>query len=295
MTWTLVCKLLKDIRVPWVVIAVLLCLFQVLWARVSHRISVEILESFRGLGVPVDVLMNVVFEGPGQIVQTLMGGSGIRIDRAMDMLSIGYVHPLTQTIVCIWVIGRSAAAIAGEIDRGTIELLLAQPIQRGQVIAAHLFVDLISLPTFALAMWIGTGIGAYWVGFLEATGSATEVSLLRFAPALVNVVLLMFAVSGTTLAISASGRSRSRVLGIATLVVLLQFLVNVIGQLWPPLEWARPLTLFHYYQPQPMILDANWTMQSIVWIRLGVLLGVGAVGYGIAWWIFRERDLPAPL
>ena len=67
------------------------------------------------------------FQGPGKILRTLMGGERIQLDNAMDMLSIGYVHPLMQTIFCIWAIGRAAGAIAGEMDRGTMELLLAQP------------------------------------------------------------------------------------------------------------------------------------------------------------------------
>ena len=50
----------------------------------------------------------------------------------MDMLSIGYVHPLMQTIFCIWAVGRASGAIAGEMDRGTMELLLAQPLARGR-------------------------------------------------------------------------------------------------------------------------------------------------------------------
>ena len=48
----------------------------------------------------------------------------------MDMLSIGYVHPLVQIIFCIWAVGRASGAVAGELDRGTMELLLAQPLSR---------------------------------------------------------------------------------------------------------------------------------------------------------------------
>jgi ABC-2 type transport system permease protein len=72
-----------------------------------------------------------------------MGGESIQLDQVMDMLTIGYVHPLTQTILCIWAIGRASGAIAGEIDRGTMELLLAQPVPRSRVVLAHLAVDLL--------------------------------------------------------------------------------------------------------------------------------------------------------
>ena len=47
----------------------------------------------------------------------------MNLDRAMDMLSIGYVHPLVQTIFCVWAVGRASGALAGELDRGTMELL----------------------------------------------------------------------------------------------------------------------------------------------------------------------------
>ena len=88
-------------------------------------------------GMAPQEIEKVVFDGPGKIMRTLIGGEEITLDRAMDILSIGYVHPLMQTIFCIWAVGRAAGAIAGELDRGTMELLLAQPVRRSRVILAH--------------------------------------------------------------------------------------------------------------------------------------------------------------
>jgi ABC-2 type transport system permease protein len=293
-TWALIRKLLRDVRTGWIVVLVLLFSFQVLWARVAHRIAAELLAGFAQLGIHVDALRRLVFQGSGQVIQALMGGSDVRIERAPDLLSIAYVHPLTQTILCIWAIGRAAGAIAGEIDRGTMELLLAQPLRRRQLISAHLMVDAITIPTFALAMWLGTLTGASLAGFIGAEG-LLHVEPLMFLPALVNVVLLLFAVSGLTMAVSAAGRSRNRVLGLAVLIALVQFLVNIIGQLWPPMESLRPATVFYYYQPQPMILQPQWYAEGDVWLRLVVLTGAGIAGYLFALWIFCRRDLPAPL
>src|SRR3954447_2385521 len=112
-TFVLVRKLLRDLRTGWIVVMVLLFGFQVLWARVAHRIAAELLTAFEGLGVPVAALRQVIFQGPGQIMQTLMGGGEVQIDRAQDLVSISYVHPLTQAILCIWAVGRAAGAIAG--------------------------------------------------------------------------------------------------------------------------------------------------------------------------------------
>lgn len=293
-TWVLVRKLLRDIRTAWIVVVLLLFGFQVLWARVAYRISAQLLAAFQTMGIPVEALRRVIFEGPGQIIQALMGGGDVRIDHAADLVSISYVHPLTQTALCVWAIGRAAGAIAGEIDRGTMELLLAQPLRRRQVLAAHLLVDAITIPTLCLALWLGTCVGAALAGFLGAEGPL-RVDPIAFLPALINVGAFLFCVSGLTMALSAAGRSRNRVLGLAVLVALLQFLVNLIGQLWPPMAWMRPLTVFYYYQPQPMILHAEWYAEAGVWLRLAVLATVGAAGYLLALWTFCRRDLPAPL
>ena len=123
-------------------------------------------------------------------------------------------------------------------------------------------------------------------------------------PALVNVGALVFAVSGITMWLSAAGRFRSRVLGVAVLVVLLQFLVNLSGQMWDAVAFLRPLTVFYYYQPQQIMLSRVWTVDLSVWNGgrplcavpgAAVLLAVGAVGYLLALWTFSRRDLPAPL
>lgn len=294
MTLTLVRKLLRDLAIPLAVVMVLLFLFQLLWALVTRRIAGELLGQFHFLGISVDQLRSVIFQGPGQLIQTLMGGSAIAIERAQDMMSIAYVHPLTQVILCVWAIGRAAGAIAGEIDRGTMELLLAQPIRRGQVVLAHFLVDGVAIPLLCLALWTGTWTGTYLAGFHEPSDPKLLVEPLRFVPALLNVAALLFAVGGTTLMLSAWGRFRGRVMGLAVLLVLLQFLVNVIGQLWTPAEMFRPFTLFYYYHPQAIILESDWISQWAVWWRLAVLAGVGTIGYLMALWRFCTRDLPAP-
>jgi len=83
-----------------------------------------------------------------------------------------------------------------------------------------------------------------------------------------------------------------------------QFLINVVGQLWDAIALLRPLTVFYYYQPQQIILQRNWLIDlSKVWNigdtaginGVAVLVLVGVIGYALAFWTFCRRDLPAPL
>jgi ABC-2 type transport system permease protein len=320
-TLALVRKLLRDVRWPLVIVMVLMAGFQVLWVKISQRTVTEISPVFSTLaaraGTNAKAIESVIFAGPGKVAQTLIGGESLHFERAMDVLSIGYVHPLMQVLFCIWAIGRAAAAVAGEIDRGTMELLLAQPIRRGGVIAAHLAVDAIVIPLLCLSLWAGTSIGCRVVGPFQASTTALEMfpfpieideSWLRvdsqaFGPSLWNVGGLLFAVSGVTMALSAVGRFRNRVIGIAVLIFLLQFLVNVVGQMWDAADFLRPFTIFFYYQPQQIVLADKWTVNpAAVWgggpnavNMLAVLYGVGAIGYLLSLFAFTRRDLPAPL
>jgi ABC-2 type transport system permease protein len=295
MTWVLVRKLLRDLRPAWSAVALLLFAFLVLWARITSRITGEILVAFQQLGISVDTIRNLIFQGPGQVIQAIIGGTDIHIESAGELMTVAYVHPLTLTLLCLYAVGRAAGAIAGEIDRGTMELLLAQPIRRSQVIAAHVLVDVLSLPPLCLVLWLGTWAGAALFGGLHASQPLARVEPWRFAPALLAALSLVGATSGLTLWLSALGRSRMRVWGSGMLLLVVLFLLNVVGQLWEPLEWVRRLTLFYYYQPQEMILKDTWYAQPNVWGRLAVLGGIGAAGYLLAWWTFCKRDLPAPL
>jgi ABC-2 type transport system permease protein len=287
MTRVLVRKLLRDVFLGLTVIALLLFAFQCLWAKVAQRIGELLGELTRA--VPFVEIARQLFAGPGQILEVLMGGASIDLLRAADRVSISYVHPLTVALLCTWAIGRAAGALAGELDRGTLELLLSQPLARWQVIAAHGIVDLITISILCMVIWAGTWVGARWIA------PDPQLEPGRFLPALASVAALLIAVSGSTLWLSACGRFRNRVLGLAVFLTLAQFLIHVIGQLWAPIGRLRLATLFYYYQPQPMILQADWYQQAAVWQRLAVLLAVGLVGYVLALITFLRRDLPAPL
>jgi ABC-2 type transport system permease protein len=351
MTWTLVRKLLRDVRVTLLVVTFLLGLFQFLWAKVAERVLGQLTPLFATLasmgGLTMKDLETLVFEGPGQVMRTIIGGDRIQLDTAMDVLSIGYVHPIMQIIFCVWGIGRAAGAIAGEIDRGTMELLLAQPLPRWRLILAHLLVDLITIPLLCLSLWAGNWLGAWAItpikiaepkfkmpmpkkdyllelgpirlrvndplnrpkrDLTEENRAAIEEKLRvqpeRFGKALIVVAGLIFAVCGVTMWLSSAGRFRWRVLGLAVFVALVQFLVNVLGQMWEPVAWLRPFTIFYYYQPQQLILTGDWCVTLSEWnggsplARVPmplVLFGAGVVGYTMALWTLLRRDLPAPL
>ena len=322
MTFFLWRKLLRDSRTSFLVIFLLLMLFQVFWVMVTKRVTTEFSPLFRGianrLNVAEDSFQKHFFSGPGKVMQSIMGGEDVRFNKPQDMLAVGYLHPLIQTIFCIWAIGRAAGAIAGEIDKGTMELLLAQPLSRGQIVLAHFLVDLLLIPLLAIGLWLGTLLGTFLSGPFQINESKFElfsisipidsqtlvVDPMVLAPSIWNIAALLFALSGLTMWISSRHRFKGRAVSIAVLVVLIQFIVNVLGQLWDTISYLRPLTIFYYYQPQRISLQHEWTIDpGLIWTGepmvalnvVAVLFAVGLLGYLLAWRTFERRDIPAPL
>lgn len=334
MTLILVRKLLRDVRPALVVVGLLLFGFSALWVKVTQRMTAEItpfvnvVTGFANL--PEDLFEKVIFKGPGKVSQAVLGGADLRFDQATDFLAVELLHPVVLILAAVWAVGRAAGAVAGEIDKGTMELLLSQPVPRHRLILAHFLVDCLVIPALCLSITAGTWFGYAAVGGREGfvedytalkefneTNPAgirlpvpekprvIEVKLGGQPPALVNLAALMFALSGLTMALSAAGRSRWRVVGYAVLVAVLMFVANVLGQLWADAAFVRPLTVFYYYQPQRIMLHSEWWADlGAAWAGdrpllavpvVGVLGGVGLAGYAAALVIFTRRDLPAPL
>jgi ABC-2 type transport system permease protein len=330
MTFTLVRKLLRDARPALLTLCVILFGFAALWVKVTQRVTSEIAPIFNSIALVVGdkkVFEDVLFKGPGKVSQAALGWGDLNFERPTDFLAMCMLHPVILITAVVWGIGRAAGAVAGEIDRGTMELLLSQPIPRNRLILAHLVVDCVCIPLLCLSLWAGTQFGLAAVGPFIPDYSALknlkrpdgqpipfpipddppplEVDTSRQLPALANTAALIFALSGFTVALSAAGRSRWKVIGLAVVTVLVMFVANTVGQLWEPAAVVRPLTFFFYYQPQKVMLAGNWLADLgqgwnggrplLAVPAAGVLFAVGLAGYAVALRVFGRRDLPAPL
>ncbi len=320
-TLILVRKLLRDARLALIAVCLVLFSFATLWVKISQVVTVEISPAFTAVAAFVgdrSLFKDMIFSGPGKVSEAALGWGHINFENPNDFLAMGMLHPIMLSMCVLWGVGRSAAAVAGELDRGTMELLLSQPVPRHTLIVAHLLVDLIVLPLICLSFYAGTQFGLEIVGPFVPNYSALREAKMPIPipdhpePLAVNGLLewrglahtfaFLLALSGMTIAFSAAGRSRWRVIGWMALIVVAMFVANTVGQLWEPARFTRPVTLFFYYQPQRAMLNDLWlvdlgsswpggpTVPAIV-----VLSGVGLLGYGFALWTFTRRDLPAPL
>jgi ABC-2 type transport system permease protein len=236
--------------------------------------------------------------------QTMQGMLGISIAdaaRPRGRIALAYVDPTVVLLSAVWALTRGSDAVSGPLDRGTLELVLAQPVSRTSVLLANAGVTIAGAAVIALAAWLGTCTGIATVHVEEKQWLSRVVVPLTarvdsrdFVPAAVNLFsLTVFAAAGTTL-ISACDRYRWRTLGIAGGFYILQIILKMVGNAAAPWKWCFYVTFLGAYWPQVLALESEqaWSLS----LRYnGLLLGGAAACYLAAAVVFSRRDLPAPM
>jgi ABC-2 type transport system permease protein len=203
-------------------------------------------------------------------------------------VAMSYSEPLVMLIAAVWGIGRGSDAVSGELGRGTLEMLLGQPVRRSAIILSQGSVTALGAGLIAMSAWLGTAAGLSTIQ-LEST-----VQPGLFVLPAINLFALTFFLAGITTLASAPDRYRWRTLGIAGSFYVVEMIVEVVGLVVERAAWIRWLTFFSAYKPPRLVTQPD-TAVLLAWQHCGVLIGLGLVGYLAATAVFCRRDLPAPL
>lgn len=208
------------------------------------------------------------------IEQSLLGGS------VEGMLSFGWNHPITHAVVTAVAITLASRAIAGEIETGAIELVLAQPLSRSAYLACHVLFGVT-----ALALVVGAGVIGTVIG--QRTFDIAPFAPQRLVELLLNLLLLQAAIFSLTLLVSAWGREAGRVAVAGVLAAVVSFLVNVVATLWPKAAFLLPYSLHSYYDPRAILVQGDFSVLDAVVLTAFVVLCAGSALRRLS-----TRDLP---
>jgi ABC-2 type transport system permease protein len=226
-------------------------------------------------------------------------------------IGIGYNEPVVVFGVSIFAIARGSDAVSGELNRGTLEMLLAQPVSRLQVLYSQAMVTVSCLFLLSVLSWAGTTAGIYTavvkenappptlrvpgLGFgIPLPLSSTEKVRVPmrertrheyFVPGAFNLFCLGVAWAGLSTLVSACDRYRWRTIGIVVTVYILMIVAKLLGQAFPEVAWLGWLSLFTPYEPQKFISiaahDPANTWALAMYGSRGEFLEPGPLGYGL--------------
>ncbi len=223
------------------------------------------------------------FIDSGAIPEQLTQFGGGNIFTLPGSIALGIIHPIAVALSCVFAVGFAAAAVAGERQRGTLEVLLARPVSR-RVTYATLFL--------ATAAFVAIGTAAALVGTVVSSGAfhvLDELDVSAMPLLWLNATLLYLALASVALAASVSFDRLAPALGVALGFAVVSYFLEVLGSLWDRAEPLQPLSVFHYLDPQAILTGDPDPTDLVV---LGIV-----VAAGIAWSlvVFPRRDLAAPI
>jgi ABC-2 type transport system permease protein len=263
--------LLKTVRETWVVV-----LLFGLGLLLTERMLLFVLPQLQG---QLDTLLGAL-----PFVRTLFTAltgmdAGEQLGGPM-LLSIVWLHPVGLSLVWACEIILCTRMPAGEVDRGTIDVLLGLPVSRRAVYCCETVVW-IAGGAVVLAM----GAAGYFLGArgLDPDQSPPASSTLLV---LLNLACVYLAVGGMTLLVSSLSSRRARAMAVAFGIVLGSFLLNFLAQYWAPAGRIAFLGVLEYYQPARILQTGRLPL-----VDVAVLLGFATVTWAAAGEVVARRPL----
>lgn len=194
----------------------------------------------------------------------------------------GFLHAelfsaMLPILFLVYAIGRGSDLLAGEEERGQLELVAATPVTRRALTlqkAASLAAGL-ALLGLVLFLTILVGNAAFGLG----------VSAVNLAAAVAALVLLAAACGALAFAVGAATGRRGLAMAVATGVAVLAYLLDVVSRIVESASALKWVSLFHYYGGnEPLVNGPDG-------VGLAVLLVATLAFFAAALVAFERRDL----
>jgi len=194
--------------------------------------------------------------------------------------SLAWVHPVLLTLLWAHEITICTRVPAGEVDRGTVDVLLGLPASRWSIYVCE---TMVWLAAGALVLALGL-VGNRAMTWLLPSDLGYDYHQAIVVVA--NLYCLYLAVGGLALLVSALSDRRGRAVATAFGIVVASFLLNFLAQFSTPIRNISFLSLLNYYRPLLILRDGGWPSGDML-----VLLITGAVLWLAGGLIFNRRDI----
>lgn len=183
-------------------------------------------------------------------------------------------EPMIMMLTALWAIVKGSDVVSGELNRGTMEMLLAQPISRRRVFAQHAILTVLGLFMLISLIWLAMALAVWTTEIQEVTYPAIVVPIvgyeiplpfiepksetipmldrvrpIQFLPGVVNLFCFGFFITALSMLLSSYDRFRWRTLGIVVGIYFVQGMLKVGAMGSEKLFWMKYLTFFSLYEP----------------------------------------------
>jgi ABC-2 type transport system permease protein len=251
----------------WVLIALIIFLFQIAICGIVHdNESVKTFLQF------LDMLPS--------FIKTALGGEALNVGNVSGLIAIGYHHPLVLTLYMLFAVGVPTGLLAGEVQKGTMELILSRQVTKTHVYICAGLITVTGMFALVLVMFIGTVFAINIYEFSQ------DIPLYSFFKAAINGGILASAVGGIAL-LAAACFQRNTAVWLTVTYLVVNYFVSIIAEWWPRMKWLYPSSIFYYVDGNRIFNEAGWPLGNM--FVLLMILVVSTLLGGVIW---SRRDLP---
>lgn len=289
--------LLKTVRDScWLLVACAGTLFAFSWIRVFIVASMEA-ERFQKIARNLPDILKRLSPVP---IDELVSYPGL--------IGFTFEEPITYLIMAVWTISRCSDCVSGEIGRGTMEMLMAQPVSRRKYLLGHSLITVLGIVILAGVTFEGTRVGItnaevdagpnllQWrvplFGFDVPLGQRRQeprmvpmtefVNPAIYRSAAVNYFCFGFFLAGLTTAASSVDRFRWRTIGLIVSFYVMQTIIELTGLAVDGFQWLLNFTFFAAYEPvafsAKIAKDASFEWQFFDRQSSGAIPDLGPLG-----------------
>ena len=247
----------------------------VIWGVALGLLSLVTVAFFPSLEDQGQQLNELLESYPPELRDLFGMGEGTDLSTIEGFLASQVFSFMAPLALAFFPILASAGAIAGAEERGTIDVLLGNPVPRWQLVAGNFVATAISTVGIVAILGLFTWVPAVLLD--------VELPLEKTAEATLNLWPLCMFFGGLAMLCSAFFHRRVLAIAIPGFVLVATYFINALGDTVEDLEDVQPLTVFHYYGSA--IEDGiDWSNFSGVTLGALVLVFLAALA-------FRRRDI----
>jgi len=195
--------------------------------------------------------------------------------------AFGFNHPVVLALLALNAIIIPARHIAGEIESGTLELLLAYPLKRTRLLLTLWASAIIQLLLI---------VGAAGAGSMTSVAIYHELTLDLWAPMVkiaFNLWLFFILIMSYTLLLATFGKESAKIGIYSAALTLTLYFLNFLSTIWEAISFIKPYNIFSYYQPQKLMFqERSFTFHFAVLSTLIALCLIISIKQ------FNRRDIP---
>jgi len=213
------------------------------------------------------------------IVKAALGGEMLRLGNTAGLIAIGYNHPFVLFLYMLFAVGTPTGLLAGEVQRGTMELILSRSTTKVQVYVCAGILTLAGMFALDLVMFLGTVAAVNIFTFQD------RVPLDVFFRIAINGGLLASTFGAFALLCAGTFARLYAAVGVAVAFLVTNYFLAVVSNWWPRMAFLKRATLFY-------LIDSSNLWQGWPVRNMAILAALLLAAAGLGAVIWHRRDLP---